>query len=483
MWASNASRLWECWLPEERPAPNCVRTVRPISAAPPVMNGNFAGSIEQLVQADTEEVEIHDFDDRSHARHGCSHGEPDDRRLRYGCVAYVVAEAFPQAAGEPEHVAALADVDTRHEHALIGLELGFERLADGVHGAPLAGIPGRRRGLGDSRTLPDDEVEEGARRRSGQTPRERDRVIELVRHGLVQPGDLGLANARITQHLAVQQQWVALLPLLQLLLRAIPLWVAFIVTMPAIGGRLDDHGTEAGPCGADCTAHGARRCNDVVAVDRPIRQSVADGPAFERRRMLRGRRREFRVSVVLAEEDHGQFPDRREVERLVEGPLRRGPVAEERNGHTVPTAELRRSRGADGDRKAGRDDAIGPEDPDLGIGDVHRAAPAPVGSFGTTHELGEHPERLESLGQAVSMAAVGGRDDVIGAQRPAGANGRRLLADRQVHEAGDEAVAIELGDPLFEAADQHHATLHLEQFGARDHPGGSLDVHHGRVLY
>ena len=162
----------------------------------------------------------------------------------------------------------------------------------------------------------------------------------------------------------------------------------------------------------------------------------------------------------------------------MEGPLRRGPVTEEGNGHAVFTAELRRSRGADGDRKAGRDDAIGPEDPELGIGDVHRAAPAPVGSLGAAHQLGEHPERLEPLGQAVAVAAVGGGDDVVGSQRPAGADGRRLLADRQVHEAGDQAVAVEVGDPLFEAADQHHATVHLEQFGVETTHGGSIDVHH-----
>ncbi len=42
MWASRASRLWECWLPDERPAPNWVRTVSAIWAAPPVMNGILA---------------------------------------------------------------------------------------------------------------------------------------------------------------------------------------------------------------------------------------------------------------------------------------------------------------------------------------------------------------------------------------------------------------------------------------------------------
>ena len=51
------------------------------------------------------------------------------------------------------------------------------------------------------------------------------------------------------------------------------------------------------------------------------------------------------------------------------------------------------------------------------------------------HQLGEHPERVEALGEAVAVAAVGGRDHVRGAEWPARADGRRLLPDRQVHEA------------------------------------------------
>jgi len=42
IWARRASRLCECWLPDDRPAPNWVRTVRPMVAAPPVMNGSLA---------------------------------------------------------------------------------------------------------------------------------------------------------------------------------------------------------------------------------------------------------------------------------------------------------------------------------------------------------------------------------------------------------------------------------------------------------
>ena len=62
-----------------------------------------------------------------------------------------------------------------------------------------------------------------------------------------------------------------------------------------------------------------------------------------------------------------------------------------------------------------------------------------------------------------------------GPQRPAGADGRRLLPDREVDEAGDLAVAVERGHPLLEAADQQHPALHLDAgrpARRRTEPGG-----------
>jgi hypothetical protein len=57
---------------------------------------------------------------------------------------------------------------------------------------------------------------------------------------------------------------------------------------------------------------------------------------------------------------------------------------------------------------------------------------------------------VEALGQAVAVAAVGGGDHVGDGQRPARAHRRRLLPDRQVHEARHLAVAVERGHPLLE---------------------------------
>ena len=53
----------------------------------------------------------------------------------------------------------------------------------------------------------------------------------------------------------------------------------------------------------------------------------------------------------------------------------------------------------------------------------------------------------------------------VGRERPARADGGRLLPDRQVHEAGDLAVAVQRGHPLLEAADHEHPPVHLEEVG------------------
>ena len=69
MWASSASRLCECWLPEERPAPNWVRTVRRHLRRAAGHERQLRRLVEQLVEADAEEVEVHQLDHGAHARH------------------------------------------------------------------------------------------------------------------------------------------------------------------------------------------------------------------------------------------------------------------------------------------------------------------------------------------------------------------------------------------------------------------------------
>ena len=126
------------------------------------------GLVEQLVEADAEEVEVHQLDDGAHARHRRADAEADDRALGDRRVADAIAEAVVQPAREAEHVAAGGDVDPGDEHALVAGELGFERGADRVHRAEhrcIGGAAGRRLGgrSGRGRTTKSASVAAGGR--------------------------------------------------------------------------------------------------------------------------------------------------------------------------------------------------------------------------------------------------------------------------------------------------------------------------------
>ncbi len=251
MWASSASRLWECWLPEERPAPNWVRTVSAISAAPPVMNGQLGRLVEQLVEADAEEVEVHHLDHRAHAGHGRTHAQPDDGRLGDRGVAHPVAELVGQAPGEPEDVAAGADVDAGHEDPVVLGQLGFERGVDGVHGAEHRRIVGRRGWLRPAPAWPaaTKSVKRGGRR-VGQPAGGLDRLVELrrpprTRAALISSSPTPASRSRASWTSSGSRASHSL----DLLGRPVALGVALVVAVPAVGGRLDHGRARPGPGG------------------------------------------------------------------------------------------------------------------------------------------------------------------------------------------------------------------------------------------
>ncbi len=73
--------------------------------------------VEQLVEADADEVEVHQLHHRSHPRHRRADAEAHDRGLGDGRVADAITELIVESAHEPEDVAAGADVDAGDEHA------------------------------------------------------------------------------------------------------------------------------------------------------------------------------------------------------------------------------------------------------------------------------------------------------------------------------------------------------------------------------
>ena len=132
--------------------------------------------VEQLVEADAEEVEVHELDDGTHPGHGRADAEPDDRRLGDRGVAHPVAELVAQPAREPEDVAARAHVDAGHEHAVVARELGLECRVDGVHGAEHRRVWRRWWRLRPGGPRVDDEVGQRGRIRAGEPARCLDRA-------------------------------------------------------------------------------------------------------------------------------------------------------------------------------------------------------------------------------------------------------------------------------------------------------------------
>ena len=293
MWASSASRLWECWLPDERPAPNWVRTVSAICGGAAGHERQLRRLVEQLVEAHADEVEVHQLDDRPHPGHRRADAEAHDRGLRDRRVAHPVAEPVAQAAGEAEDVAAVADVDAGDEHPLVGGQLGLERVVDGVHRAEHRRVVGRAAAArGASGRGPGDEVEQRRRRRAGQRPGGLDGVVELLRPPT--PRARAIASSptpAAAEPGGVDDERVALLPLV-----AAPRASGSAAGRPR-SGRATGRWRPRRSTGPPPVAHRRRPRraiadgggHDVVAVDGDVVDAVAGGPALERRGVL-GRR-------------------------------------------------------------------------------------------------------------------------------------------------------------------------------------------------
>ena len=221
MCASSASRLCECWLPDERPAPNCVRTVSAISRGAAGHERQLGRLVEQLVEAHAEEVEVHELDDRPHARHRRADAEAHDRASRRSGVSRTRSpNRVVQAAREAEHVAAGADVDAGDEDALVGLRArprARSRIASivrntGASSAPAPAAPGARAA---ARV---DEVGRASRRRArAAAGRRRPRRRARARPPTRSASSASSATPGRAEPARVDDERVARLPLLQLL--------------------------------------------------------------------------------------------------------------------------------------------------------------------------------------------------------------------------------------------------------------------------
>src|SRR5271170_2595116 len=171
--------------------------------------------------------------------------------------------------------------------------------------------------------------------------------------------------------------------------------LAHHVPFPAVGFAFEERGTLAGARACDRLAGEAENFHHIVTVD----DETGDVVALRALRDIADRghrlhRREFAVTVVLAYEDHRQFPHRGEVERFVEGAFIGCAVAEEARSHVVLAGNHRGERRAGRNRQAAADDAVGAENAERVVDDMHRAALAFAVAGAFAVELRHHAVEL-----------------------------------------------------------------------------------------
>ena len=213
---------------------------------------------------------------------------------------------------------------------------------------------------------------------------------------------------------------------------------------------------------------GVRR-EDVVAVDADAREAEAQGALVERDPGLALDRLGDGPLVVLAEEHDRGVVGGGEDERLVDVALAGGAVAEVGDDGRVALGVA----GADvavalhPHRVAGGVQALGADDDRVEAEVVVRGVPVAVVDAA---EEAEQLERVEAAAPGDAVLAVGREDEVLRAQRPAGADLGGLLAEELGPDA-ELAVPLQRGGLGVEATDQHHVAVEAAQL-----LGGEVEV-------
>ena len=133
-------------------------------------------------------------------------------------------------------------------------------------------------------------------------------------------------------------------------------------------------------------------------------------------------------------------------------------------------------------RQAAADHGVRTHVPVLHVVEVHRAAVAVRAALRLAVELGHDLVRMRALRERMAVRAVRGGDHVAVLERPADADGTRLLPDRNVQEPGQLTRAEPLLDLLFEAPNQQHFAQNVLQLVLAQRGLLLLHLCHGRSV-
>ncbi len=262
------------------------------------------------------------------------------------------------------------------------------------------------------------------------------------------------------------------------------------VAKPAVGFGFDQSWTFAparAPNGAlNRAAHGKH----VHAIHHFARNAVGAGAIGDVRQLAHlGPGNRHGIQVVLGDEDHGQVPQARHIQGLMEIAGVGGPVAEEAQHDAIRALQLLRQCGTHCDRDVPAHNAGRAQVAMDHVSDVHRAALALAVATRAAQHFGHHLvvvflfafRRLGGLvavGVRVSVAAVRAGDQIVVTKRGDRSDGDGLLSRVKVGCTFQYGLAQQLGDVVLKGPNFHHLAQIREQLVTRQ----ALFLNHGRNL-
>ena len=350
----------------------------------------LGGLVRNLIGSLQGEVEIHQFDDRTQARHcRTNRCAADGGFADRGVENALAAEHLHHASGDEERAAVVGDVFAIGDDALVAQHLfnqGFaDRVLVGDHAFVIAlgdhgGADGRALELwrhGHRLRFGIQVFVQGRRRRVGAECRAHGLFRVAVKGGFVHAVDVGLsADAAINKLLGVSDQRVDVAPSLLFFLAAVGFArIRQRVTVITIGDQLFQHRTGTNACIGDGLLEATTHGQDVHAIDDfsvhgVLRKAPGPGGHVGHIAQLAVRLAGHRVEVVQQSIDHRyaelttlqavlELRHGRHLQRFEGDAVRKRTVTDETDSDFAILQITRCIRRPEGDRGAAADDCVG----------------------------------------------------------------------------------------------------------------------------
>ena len=149
----------------------------------------------------------------------------------------------------------------------------------------------------------------------------------------------------------------------------------------------------------------------------------------------------------------------------MKGPFIGRAVSEEAQHHLVGSPVLAAVGSARGNGNSSADNAVGPQDAEAHVHDVHGTSLSVAVAVPTAQNLRHHLPQIRSPGDQMPVSAVRAADIIIRAEHSAGPCGNCFFPDIKMRQSGHLSAFVKLKNLFFKAPYTEHIGIHGTEKG------------------